>query len=689
MRAWLPVFVLVLVAAHVAGVASAAHTPAGHSFGFDDLARLKRLGGFDVARDGKSLVYSVTSADVDENKTTSALYWQAIDGKSPARQLTAGTKKDRDPRLSPDGTRVAFISDRDGAPEVYLLDLGGGEPRKLTSFPLGADGPIWSPDGTFLVAAAEVFADCKDLACDKARLEREEKAKVKARVVERLLFRHWDGWRDGKRSHLFRIDARSGDARDLTPGNFDTPPFSLGGGGGYDIAPDGKTLVYASNHDKDEATSTNGDIWELAFGDGQRAPRCLSCANRAFDGEPRYSPDGKRIAWTAQTVPSFESDKFDLVVYDRAAQTSKRLTASFDDWVEEPTWTADSQRVVFGAVHLGRKLVYAIDLDGKLTPLRDGTSSAAATPLPDGTLVYAASSLTRAPELFHDGKALTHLNDYGALHFGDVRERWVTLSDGKKEQAWMVTPPGFDAKKKYPALFWVHGGPQGAFEDQWSWRWNPEVLASAGYVVYMPNPRGSTGYGQAYVNGVSQQWGGQVYDDLMRAADDLSSLPFVDKTRIGAAGASFGGFMMNWFQGHTRRFAALFCHAGIADQAGQYATEELWFAEHEFGGLPWQSDLYRKWNPMDAAKDFKTPEMVVHGERDYRIPVEQGYLMFTLLQRMGVPSKLLVFPDENHWVLKPANSRLWYASMIDWFHRWLGGAPADQRALDSAFSVTR
>ena len=323
MRAWLLVL-LVAGVASVGRVASAAHTPAGHNFGFDDMAHLKRLGGFDVARDGKSIVYAVTSADADENKTTSALFWQSLDGKSAARQLTAGTKKDRDPRLSPDGTRVAFVSDRDGAPQVYLLDLGGGEPRKLTSLPLGVDGPIWSPDGTFLVAAAEVFADCKDpkdLACDRQRAEREEKAKVKARVVERLLFRHWDGWRDGKRSHLFRIDARSGEARDLTPGNFDAPPFSLGGGG-YDIAPDGKTLVYASNHDKDEATSTNGDIWELAFADGAKA-RCLSCANHAFDGDPHYSPDGKRIAWTAQTQPGFESDRFDLVIYDRAAQTSK------------------------------------------------------------------------------------------------------------------------------------------------------------------------------------------------------------------------------------------------------------------------------------------------------------------------------------------------------------------------------
>jgi dipeptidyl aminopeptidase/acylaminoacyl peptidase len=672
----------------VAGVAHAAT----HPFTFDDMARLRRLGDFDVSRDGKWVVYAVTRAEVDENRTSSALWLQPIDRSAPARQITAGTKKDREPRFSPDGRRVAFVSDRDGTPQIYILDLGGGEPSKLTSFVEGFGAPIWSPDGKFLVAASEVWADCKDEACNKQRHERTEKAKVKARVVERLLYRHWDGWRDGKRSHIFRIDAVSGATRDLTPGNFDAPPFSLGGPPGYDVSPDGKTLLYASNHDAVEATSTNSDVWELTFADGK--VRCLSCDNKAWDGDARYSPDGKLVAWRAQRRPGFESDKFDLVVYDRAAGRARRLTERFADWVEEFHWAPDGKRLVFTSVVLGHKPIYQVALaDGAIRALVPSVSASDPVPLGDGSIVYARASLKRASELYRfDGsqsRPLSELNDYAALAMGEVRERWVALADGTRLQAWMVTPPRFDERKKYPALFWVHGGPQGAWEDTWSWRWNPEVLASAGYVVYLPNPRGSIGYGQAFVDGVSRDWGGKVYDDLMRAADDLQSLPFVDKARIGAAGASFGGFMMNWFQGHTRRFAALFCHAGIANQDGQYATEELWFPEWELGGLPWTSEEYRKWNPMAAADKFATPEMVVHGERDYRIPVEQAYLMFTLLQRRGVPSKMLVFPDENHWVLKPGNSRLWYASMIDWFHRWLGGAAADPKALESAFSVTR
>ena len=673
----------------VAGTASAAT----HPFTFDDMARLGRLGDWDVSRDGKWVVYTVGRADVDENKTTSGLWLLPIDRSVAPRRLTAGTKKDREPRFSPDGRRVAFVSDRDGSPQIYLLDLAGGEPQKLTSAPEGFGGPIWSPDGKFLLAASEVWPECKDDTCNKRMHDRAEKAKVKARVVERLLYRHWDGWRDGKRSHVFRVDATTGEARDLTPGNFDAPPFSLGGAPDYDVAPDGKTMLYASNHDAVEAISTNSDVWELTFGDGKA--RCLSCDNKAWDGDARYSPDGTLVAWRAQKRPGFESDKLDLVVYDRATRRARRLTETWADWVDGFHWAPDSRHLVFTSVVLGRKPIYSIGVDETAPKaILSSVTAMDAVPLADGSIVFTRASLSRAPELWRlDGRgprALTEVNDYAGLAFGQVRERWVTLADGgTRMQAWMVTPPGFDEHKKYPALYWVHGGPQGAWEDTWSWRWNPAVLASAGYVVYLPNPRGSTGYGQPFVDGVSRDWGGKVYDDLMRGADDLAALPFVDKARIGAAGASFGGFMINWFQGHTTRFRALFCHDGIAHQQAQYATEELWFPEHEFGGTPWQSADYAKWDPMASADKFATPELIVHGERDYRIPAEQAYLMFTLLQRKGVPSKMLVFPDENHWVLKPGNSRLWYATMIDWFHRWLGGAPADGRALESAFSVTR
>jgi dipeptidyl aminopeptidase/acylaminoacyl peptidase len=669
-----------------------------HVLGAEEMIKLKRLGEFDVSPDGKWLVYAVTSANPDENKSTSAIWIQPLDGSQAPRQISAGTKKDKQPRFSPDGKRIAFVSDRDGAPQIFLLDLGGGEPRALSSWPAGLDGPRWSPDGKWLLASGDAFPDCKDTACNKARIERQDKAKIKARVVERLLFRHWDAWRDGRRTHLFSVNATSGEAHDLTPGELDAPPFTLGGGPAYDIAPDGKAIVFAATHERNEALSTNDDVYELTLGGA--TPRCLSCANPGRDTMPRYSPDGKYIVWTTQKTNGHESDKIDLLLHERRSGAQKNLTSKLDAWAEEPVFTRDGKRILFAAVVAGHKRLYTVDVAGSaprvVSPLESNSDP---RPLDDDSVIYSATAFTHPAEIMRKPidsaerpAQVTHLNDLTTVMWGNVQERHVKLPDVADEvalQAFVITPPGFDAKKKYPAILFIHGGPEGAWEDAWSYRWNPEVLAAAGYVVYLPNPRGSTGYGQAYVEGVLRDWGGKPFQDLMRAADDLESLPFVDKKRIGAAGASYGGFMINWIQGHTKRFTALFCHDGIADQESMYATDELYFSEAELDGPPWSSPEYRRWSPMVAAKDFATPELIVHGEKDYRVPVEQGYLMFTLLQRRGIASKLIVFPDENHWVLKPGNARLWYALMIDWFHHYLGGAAADPKTLDSAFSVTK
>jgi dipeptidyl aminopeptidase/acylaminoacyl peptidase len=682
-----------LIALALVAAAAPALAAGPHPFGFDDLIRARRIGGFDVSRDRKWLAYALATPDVAENRSTSAIWLQPLDGGEP-RQMTAGRKHDRDPRFSPDGRRLVFVSDRDGTAQLYLIDLAGGEARALTRLASGADGPLWSPDGKFLVATSEVFPDCATDACNKERAERMEKSKASGRLVERLLFRHWDAFSEGRRSHLFRVDAETGDARDLTPGNWDAPPFSLGGQTGYDISPDGKTIVYASNHDRVEATSTNSDLWQIPSAGG--AAHCLTCDNPAYDGTPRFSTDGRWLAWRAQRIPGYEADRLELRALHLETHATRRLTAGFDGWVEDFAWTPDSQQLYFTSPVEVHAPIFAVDLDGAAPrEILGHVSAGEPRVLSDGSIVHTQVSLKRPVEIHrsYDGRVqrLTGVNDalFAGVQLGEVRERWFPSRDGKKVQALVVLPPGFDEKKRYPALLWVHGGPQGAWEDGWSYRWNPEVLASAGYVVYLPNPRGSVGYGQEFVRGVSGDWGGLVFDDLMRATDDLESLPFVAKGKVGAAGASFGGFMMNWFQGHTDRFRALYCHDGIADQQSMYATEELWFPEFEFHGPPWTSPDYRRFSPADSAAQFKTPELIVHGEKDYRVPVEQALLMYTLLQRRGVPSKLLLFPDENHWVLKPANARLWYATMIDWFHHWLGGAPADPKALDSVYSVTR
>ena len=685
----------------VLGAAAAAAAPAGgRPFRFDELASVKRVGGFTVSPDGQWVVYSLGIADVDENRVKSGLWLQAVSGGEP-RKLTAGEKRDSDPKFSPDGKRLAFLSNRDGSSQIYLLDLSGGEPVKTTSFPAEINGFRWSPDGSAFVFTTDVFPDCPDADCDEKKFKEREKSKTKARVAERLLFRHWDSWKDGLRTHVWRIpvSGATSTAVDLTPGDRDAPPFSVGGGDDYDVSPGGKDLVFASNPDKIEAASTNGDIWITSF-DGKGKARDLTAANKAYDGTPKFSPDGKWIAYRSQKRPGFEADKFTLTVMNPATGQSRALTDSIDQWAESFAWAADSQSLYVLSHVGGRGVILRVGLDGKSSEIWRGGSATGLTVSKDGRrLFFSDSTLSRPAEIWSagaDGKgaaAVTHANDplMGQVEMGEVSERTTKSADGRNLQAWLVKPPGFDPSKKYPAVFYIHGGPQGAWSDGWSYRWNPQVWAAYGYVIYAANPRGSTGFGQQFLDEISGDWGGKVYDDLMRAADDLESLPFVDKNRIGAAGASYGGYMIDWIAGHTNRFKCLVSHDGTFDTvSSSIETEEIWFSNWEFKGMPWEKgSVYEKWNPMFYADKFSTPTLVIHSEKDFRVPFGQGLQFFTALQLRGVPSKLLMFPDEGHWVLKPGNSRLWHNTIVDWLHRYLGGAEADPKALETAYSITR
>jgi dipeptidyl aminopeptidase/acylaminoacyl peptidase len=692
------VFCAAACAAALSEIAAAA--PAKRPFRFDELAAVRRVGGFSVSPDGQWVAYSVGVPDVEENRVRAGLWIQPVSGGEP-RKLTPGDKRDSDPRFSPDGKRLAFLSNRDGGSQIFVMDPSGGEAARATSFPADVNNFMWSPDGGSFVFTADVFPDCPDPACNERKFKDREKSKTKARVTERLLFRHWDAWKDGLRTHVWKIPV-SGPASaavDLTPGDRDAPPFSLGGGGDYDLSPDGKDLAYASNPDKVEAVSTNGDIWVTSF-EGKGTARDLTGANKAYDGTPRFSPDGKWLAWRSQKRPGFEADKFTLMVLDRATGEARPLTEGLDGWVESFAWGRDSRSLFFTS-HVGaRGAIFRVSLDGKPVEIWRGGSASGLVVSRDGRRIFfSASSLTRPAEVWTagaDGKgaaAVTHANDglLAQVEMGEVSERTARSADGRTLQAWLIKPPGFDASKKYPAVFLIHGGPQGAWTDAWSFRWNPEVWAAYGYVVYAPNPRGSTGFGQKFVDEISEDWGGKVYDDLMRAADDLESLPFVEKTRVGAAGASYGGYMIDWIAGHTNRFKALVSHDGTFDTvSSSVETEELWFPIWEFKGMPWEAgSVYQKWNPMLFADKFATPTLVIHGEKDYRVPFGQGLQFFTALQLRGVPSKLLTFPDEGHWVLKPGNSRLWHTTVMDWLHRYLGGAAPDPKALETVYSVTK
>ncbi|HEY6146690.1 MAG TPA: S9 family peptidase, partial [Thermoanaerobaculia bacterium] len=549
----------------------------------------------------------------------------------------------------------------------------------------------------------DVFPDCPDFACLAQRVAAREKSVTKAHVSERLLFRHWDSWQNGLRSHIWKVPVGGGAAVDLTPGDLDAPPFAVGGSSDYEVSPDGKDFVYASNPDKVQALSTNGDLWAVPFAGGGR-PVDLTAFNRAFDGTPRFSPDGRWIAYRAQKRPGHEADRFTLMLLDRSTGRTRELTPGYYHWVNEVAWAPDSKSLYFVSEEQGHGVIYRVPVEGGLfTRVWRGGTPSAVTPSRDGRRIYfSASFLTRPAEIYSlpvessapgTAAAVTHVNDamWKDGNFGlNATERWVGSSDGEKLQAWLVLPPGFDPAKKYPAVVLIHGGPQGAWHDGWSTRWNPEVFAGYGYVVYAPNIRGSIGFGQKFIDDISGDWGGKAYDDLMRQTDDLLSLPYVDKAKVGAAGASYGGWMVDWLLGHTDRFAAFVSHDGVFDtRSMSIETEELWFPEAEFGGWPWTSDLYEKWNPSRSIDKFKTPTLVITSEKDFRVPFGQGLQLFTALQLKNVPSKLLTFPDEGHWVLKPGNSRLWHATVMDWLHRWLGGAEGDAKALETAFSVSK
>jgi len=677
----------------------------GRPFRFDELAKVQRVGGFSLSPDGKWIAYAISTPDVEENRSRSAI-WLVSSSGGDARKLTSGEKRDSDPRFSPDGKKLAFLSNRDGSSQIYLADLSGGEPVKATSFPTEVNGFVWSPDGKWFVITSDVFPECSDTACLEKRLKEREKAKVEARVAERLLFRHWDSWKEGMRTHIWTVPVGGGEAVDLTPGDRDAPPFAVGGSMDFDVSPDGKELVYAANPDKVEALSTNGDLWLISF-DGKGTPRNLTAANKAFDGSPQFSPDGKWIAYRAQKRPGFEADRFELMLSERSTGNSRSLTPSFDYWVEDLEWAPDSSALYFTAHVRGHGVIYRVALAGGAPEeVWKGGTAAHFELSPDGKQIFfSASSLLRPAEIYampssvekiRGGvrqrlRPLTHVNDelMGKFQLG-TSTRVVKAADSKDLHAWVVNPPDFDPAKKYPAVLLIHGGPQSAWNDSWSYRWNPQIFAAYGYVVYAANPRGSTGFGQEFVDAITGDWGGRVYDDLMRQTDDLESLPYVDKARIGAAGASYGGYMVAWIAGHTDRFKAFVCHDGVIDTASMaLETEELWFTTWEFGGWPWKSETYQKWNPIRYAENFKTPTLIITNEKDYRVPFGQGLQFFTALQVQNVPSKLLMFPDEGHWVLKPGNSRLWHATVMDWLGRYLGGAKADEEALKTVYSITK
>jgi dipeptidyl aminopeptidase/acylaminoacyl peptidase len=719
--------------------AFSAFAQAKHPFTFDDMMRLKRVGEPEVSPDGKWVIFSVVDVDLEANTKTPHI-WIVPTAGGQEREIIADQDADR-PRWSPGGRHFAFVSTKDGGSQIWIADFDAAagsvtEVRKLTSIATEASGELWSPDGKNILFTSDVYPQCdgkpaEEASCNARTREEREKSKVKALIFTSLLYRHWNAYKEGTRTHIFIIPefcaqkvapgCPAGEARDLTPGDYDTPVFSLGGQDNYAFSPDGQEICYVSNHDKNAAASTNNDLWIVKFDVGVISGHStyplpaenITADNPASDSTPLYSPDGRYIAYRAQQRPGYESDRFRLMLYDRKTGEKKNLTEEFDRWVGTFVWTLDSKNVFFAAENAGGSLTYEANLDHPAwtRPVINGFNDDLDL-TPDGkTLTFTRMSISSPVEMYsaatkfsecevywRDQKAppvlyevpdcqlskpqpLTHINDtvLSSVSMSPLESFWFKGAHNDKVEGFLVKPPNFDAGKKYPVKFLIHGGPQGAWGDDWSYRWNPELFAAptsatpGGYVVIMINFHGSTGYGQKFIDAINGDWGGAPFEDLMKGLDYAEEhYAFIDKTRECALGASYGGYAINWILGHTDRFKCLVSHDGMFNAESAWGTtEELWFNDWEFKGTPYDNRaMYEKWSPHQYAKNFKTPTLVIHGQRDYRLDVSEGLQLFTTLQMEGVPSKMLYFPDEGHWVLKPQNSQLWYKTVNDWVDQW-------------------
>ena len=767
-----------------------------HPFTFEDMMKLKRVEEPVPSPDGKWVLFAAVDVDLQANTKTPHVWVVPLDSNNetpgaphvspglrnmgeqgrkagsstsqdhaqatvPAsvgmtdsgeREIISDQDADR-PRWAPDGKRFAFVSTKEGGSQIWIADFDGATGTvtaryRLTNIATEASGELWSPDGKNILFTSDVFPECDgapsaEADCNAKKMDEVNNSKVKAQIFTRLLYRHWNAYKQGKRSHLFvlpapmefnEVGAKASPVvasfpRDLTPGDYDAPVFSLRGQDDYTFSPDGEEICYSSNHDPVEAISTNKDLFlvpvtfpaEASSAQVLAATKNITADNKAADETPLYSPDGKYIAYRAQARPGDESDRWRLMLYGRKTGEKTDLTKSFDLWVGSFSW-AGRYELFFGAENEGESAIFNVwpelCLD-RCHPVRflDGFNddvSAFETAKTEhrhaisDNILFSRMSLQAPTEVFTadygscviglekltavlrgeakeplpacalpKARQLTHLNDsvLSQISMSPLEPFWFPGANNDKVEGFLVKPPNFDLSKKYPVKFLIHGGPEGAWGDDWSYRWNPELFAANGYVVIMINFHGSTGYGQKFIDAINGDWGGAPYEDLMKGLDYAEQhYPFIDKDRECALGASYGGYMANWILGHTNRFKCIVTHDGIFNTESAYGdTEELWFNEWEFKGTPWTNrEMYRKWSPHLSATNFKTPTLVVHGQLDYRLDVSQGFDLFTTLQRQGIPSKMLYFPDEGHWVLKPQNSQLWYKTVNNWVDQWIG-----------------
>ncbi len=651
-------------------------------FEVEDYYKIKPISHLNLSPNGKFLSFSVTNYNLKEGKKNSSIYLFNLE-KKEYFQLTSGEKNDTESSFSPDGNYIAFLSDRSGKEGIYLLSLKGGEAKKILDFSLGISSIKWSPDGKEIYFVSLVYPECKDTKCNEDLKKDFEEAPLKAHMADSLLYRHWNFWKDGKTFHILKTDL-DGNVKDITPGEFETPLFSISKDKNYFPSPEGRYLFYSAKRVPNPAETTNSDIF--IFDLESKREENLTSFNKGADIKPYPSPDGKYLAYLTQKIEGFESDLWRLAIMDLKTKKEKLLTdrRNFDYWINDIKWAKSGKHIYFTAQVKGKTPLYKINIEkGKIEELlvHETIDDFFITP-DEGYAIYIHRAVAEPWEIYRFNlktkekpERITNFNEK-LMEEVDIRPaeiHYISGAEGKPVQVFLIKPHNFDPKKKYPAILNIHGGPQSQWQDSFRGDW--QVYPGAGYVLAFPNPHGSTGFGQDLTDAISGDWGGKVYEDIMKVVDWLEELPFVDRERIGAMGWSYGGYMINWILGHTDRFKCLASMMGVFNLKSKYgSTEELWFPEWDLKGTPWESEDYVKWDPSQFVKNFKTPTLVITGERDFRVSYTQSLELFTALQKMRVPSRLIVFQKAGHW---PSwyEMAFYYIAHLDWFNKWLGGNP--------------
>ena len=638
----------------------------------DDLWSMKRIGSYDISPDGKKIIFDLTTYSMEENKGETSIHLINSDGTNQ-KLFKEGASS---PKFVKDGSKVYYAK----SDQIYISDVNGNEEKQLTDFYSGVSGAELSIDQNSLLFSSKVYPECSTQTCNETKDKEKKESKVKAEIFTELMYRHWNDWRGPKISHLFLFNLKDQTYSDLNfNGKFDVPPLALGSSKDFAFSPTGTEVAFSMNEDEFLATSTNNDIFILDITDLKNDSQNKISLSGGNDNHPVYSPDGNYIAYCSMERAGFEADKQRIMLYNRLTKETINLSGNYDLSAGQIVWAKDSKSIYFTAANKIYNSIYNINVKTKLisTVVESVVASSLQISADGKTLYFLNQKSTLPDEIFaintnkFNFRKITDINGelLSKLEMNNVETFWCEGAEEAKVQSILVKPPFFDPKTKYPMMFLIHGGPQGHWEDDFHYRWNLQMFASQGYVVVATNPRGSTGYGQKFTDEISGDWGGKAYIDLMNSYDyAVNNFSFIDKENTFASGASYGGYMINWIEGHTDRFNALICHAGVFNLTSMYGTtEELWFPEWENGGAPWENrELYEKWSPHMFVENFKTPMLVIHGAYDFRVPYSQAMELFTALQKMKVESKMLYYPDETHFVLKPQNARLWWNTVYDW-----------------------